>query len=129
MLSPGDPEASELIIRINCEDPTIAMPPPKAHKTLTGAEKDVLKRWIAQGASISPTGRRSRRSGPKPPVVNDPGRARNPINQFILAKLGARGLKPAPEADRRTLTRRLSLDQAGLPPSAADVQQARARLL
>ncbi|MEO6811207.1 MAG: DUF1549 domain-containing protein, partial [Isosphaeraceae bacterium] len=121
VLSPGDPEASELIMRINADDPTISMPPPKAHKTLTTAEKDVLNRWIAQGAVYEPHWSLIAPKRPEPPAVKDTAWVRNPIDQFILAKLAAQGLKPAPEADRRTLARRVSLDLTGLPPTSADV--------
>jgi hypothetical protein len=57
-----------------------------------------------------------------PPTVQDESWVRNPIDRFILARLEAAGLKPAPEADRRTLARRLSLDLTGLPPRPADVE-------
>ena len=48
--------------------------------------------------------------------------AKNPIDRFILARLEQEGLAPAPEADRRTLARRLALDITGLPPEPADVE-------
>ena len=53
---------------------------------------------------------------PVPPRVKTESWIRNPIDRFILAKLEEQGLQPAPEADRRTLARRLSLDLTGLPP-------------
>ena len=74
------------------------------------------------GPSISRTGRSSRPSGPRCPTVKNAAWVRNPIDRFILAKLEEQGLQPAPEADRRTLARRLSLDLTGLPPRPADVE-------
>src|SRR6185437_9036309 len=54
---------------------------------------------------------------PTVPAVRDPSRARNPIDRFVLARLDAEGLTPSPEADRRTLARRLWFDLLGLPPT------------
>ncbi|MBW3540482.1 MAG: DUF1553 domain-containing protein [Planctomycetes bacterium] len=59
---------------------------------------------------------------PEPPAVKNTAWPRNPIDNFILAKLEAAGLTPAPEADRRTLARRVSLDLTGLPPDPALVE-------
>src|SRR5213593_2687921 len=59
---------------------------------------------------------------PALPSVQRSGRAQNPIDLFILAKLEAHGLAPAPEADRRTLVRRLSFDLTGLPPEPREVE-------
>ncbi len=59
---------------------------------------------------------------PELPPVKDERWQRNPIDRFILAALEAAGLFPSPEADRRTLIRRLSLDLTGLPPSPAGVE-------
>ncbi len=57
-------------------------------------------------------------AAPKPPVVKDKAWPRDAIDSFVLAKIEAKGLKPAAEADRRTLLRRLSFDLIGLPPSS-----------
>jgi len=118
---PGKADASEVVKRITGKGPM--MPPPAGHKSLTAAQIAVLKRWIADGAVyeqhwayIAPT------RSPLP-AVKDTAWVRNPIDRFILAKLEQSGLKPAPEADRRTLARRLSLDLTGLPPDTADVEQ------
>ncbi|HVR87575.1 MAG TPA: DUF1549 domain-containing protein, partial [Planctomycetota bacterium] len=112
----GKPETSPLYLRILSKDPEELMPPPKSHKVLKPAEKDVLRRWIAQGAPWEPHWSFIKPERPAPPVVKNEKAARNAVDRFILAKLEAQGLAPAPEADRRTLARRLSLDLTGLPP-------------
>ena len=61
-------------------------------------------------------------SHPEPPGVRRQGWTRNEIDAFVLAKLEARGLEPAPEADRRTLLRRAYLALVGVPPSIAEVE-------
>jgi hypothetical protein len=119
---PGDPENSELVARIFEEDPELRMPPEKSHKTLTDAQKDILRRWVASGAEYQPHWSFIPPARPLPPAVQAEGWVRNPIDRFILAKLEEKGLAPAPEADRFTLARRLSLDLTGLPPEPADVE-------
>ena len=121
-IAPGDLEASELIARINSTDPKEVMPPPKTAKTLSQKQKDVLKEWIGGGAPyqlhwsfIAPA--RAER-----PRVKDRSWSCNPIDGFVLAKLEENGLSPAPEADRRTLARRVTLDLTGLTPDPADVE-------
>src|SRR5262249_6116152 len=60
---------------------------------------------------------------PRRPELNDNGWVRNPIDRFISAELDKQHLAPAPEADRRTLARRLSLDLTGLPPQPEEVER------
>src|SRR5205807_4650972 len=59
---------------------------------------------------------------PKPPVVQDAKWGHNDVDAFILHRLEEKGLKPSPEADRRTLIRRLSFDLLGLPPDPDEVE-------
>ena len=119
---PGNLQASLVYQRITEPDPARRMPPESSHKSLTAEQKEILKRWIEQGASwkqhwsFVPTAR------PAFPAVKTKAWIRNPIDQFILAKLESAGLQPAPEADRRTLIRRVSLDLTGLPPSPKEVE-------
>jgi hypothetical protein len=117
----GDRKASLLYQRIMTDDEDDVMPPPKSHKKLKPEEKALLARWIEQGAPweahwafIAPT-------RPATPGVTDAAWVRNPIDAFVLAKLDEKGLRPAPEADRRALIRRVSFDLTGLPPSTAEV--------
>ncbi|MBM3739820.1 MAG: DUF1549 domain-containing protein, partial [Acidobacteria bacterium] len=119
VVAPGKPAASLLIQRIHQEKPAQRMPPAASNKTLTDAQKTLLRRWIEQGAqwkehwSFTPASR---------PAVPAGTWGRNPIDKFISKALAAKGLKPAPEADRRTLIRRAALDITGLPPAPADVE-------
>ena len=89
------------------------MPPPKSHKVLTAADKDVLRHWIQQGAkyekhwSFVPLVRQN------VPKVKDAG---NPIDAFLLERLQKEGLKPTGPAEPELLVRRLFLDLIGLPP-------------
>ncbi len=118
---PGKPADSALVQRIFSTDSDVVMPPPASNKKLTPAEREILKRWIEQGAAyqqhwsfISPS--RSAR-----PRVRDAAWPRNDVDHFILARLEADGLRPSPEADRTTLIRRLSFDLTGLPPTLAEI--------
>src|SRR5438128_4267048 len=119
---PGQPEKSGVIERIFAEDVKERMPPAKTKKNLTAAQKETLKRWIATGAEYQPHWSFIAPQRPPQPAVKNAAWVRNPIDRFILAELEKRGLQPAPEADRRTLARRLSLDLTGLPPTLEDVE-------
>jgi hypothetical protein len=119
---PGHPDKSALIQRICAVDPTEIMPPAKTLKKLSGAQKDLLKRWIAAGAEYQSHWSFIAAKRPPVPGVKNVKWVRNPIDSFILAKLEAAGLQPSPEADRRTLARRVSLDLIGLPPAPEAVE-------
>ncbi|MGB8854415.1 MAG: PSD1 and planctomycete cytochrome C domain-containing protein [Pirellulales bacterium] len=111
---PGDPDASEIIRRIfDDEDP---MPPESAHKPLSAAQKELLRRWVAEGAVYEPHWAYAPLTRPAVPAAAG---GTNPIDAFIEAKLAAKGLKPSPEAPQQVLERRLALDLTGLPPESA----------
>ncbi len=118
---PGKPEESLVYQRITADKPARRMPPASSHKTLTPKQIETIGRWIQQGATWKEHWAFSAPVRPQLPAVRNKAWVRNPIDQLILAKLEAAGLQPAPEADRRTLIRRLSLDLTGLPPAPADV--------
>jgi hypothetical protein len=120
---PGDAAHSELVARIFSTDDTERMPPPKSNHKLKESEKQLLKRWIAEGAEYQ---RHWAFVAPKRPPLPEPkGKAwaRNPIDRFVLARLEKEGLQPAPEADRYTLARRVSIDLTGLPPALEAVDR------
>src|SRR3569623_22488 len=118
---PGDPDKSELVKRIYSSDPDEMMPPPDSGKKLSDAEKTAFKEWIAQGAAYEPHWAYVPIHKAEPPAVDRKSWVNNPIDNFVLAPLEAKNIRPSPEADRRTLIRRLSLDLLGLPPSPAAV--------
>ncbi|MFO1460684.1 MAG: PSD1 and planctomycete cytochrome C domain-containing protein [Verrucomicrobiota bacterium] len=114
---PGDPGRSELIRRLLSTDPDEVMPPPKSHRRLSPAQLDLLKRWIAEGASW---GRHWAYEVPVRPSVPEVRGGGNPVDGFIRARLESEGLTPAREASREALIRRVTLDLTGVPPTLAE---------
>jgi hypothetical protein len=117
VVAPGKPDESLLMERIRSDDPEFHMPPPKSGKALTKNQVELIRRWIAEGAEWKGHWAFLKPVRPEVPNVDDPGFVRNPIDRFLLARQLQAGLRHAPEADRDTLIRRLSLDLLGLPPS------------
>ena len=118
---PGKPEESLILQRINHKDPALLMPPPQSHKQISPQQRATLKRWIEQGAPWQEHWAFQQPVKPSLPSVKNTQWLRSPLDQMLLARMEAAGLGPAPEADRRTLARRLALDLTGLPPRPADV--------
>ena len=133
-IEPGKPQESLLWEQIESDEM------PKGRPKMSAAEKEVVKRWIADGATwgtpeIDPfVATTDRRAGydwwslqpiqrPELPAVKAASWPRNDLDRFVLAKLESKGLKPSAEADRRTLIRRLSFDLIGLPPEPDDVEK------
>jgi mono/diheme cytochrome c family protein len=115
---PGNPDASETWKRIITEDPHDVMPPPSSPKQLTATERELLRRWIAEGAEYRDHWSFLPLAKVTPP--RSPG-TRNGIDAFIRDRLAEHQLAPAPEAAAATLIRRVSLDLTGLPPEPAEV--------
>jgi mono/diheme cytochrome c family protein len=125
---PGDVEKSDLLRRIVSTDKDEVMPPPKEHRQLKPEQVALLRRWIEEGAvwtghwafqPVKPTA--------VPAIADRNARAgygdwsRNPIDAFILQKLGCVNMQPSPAEEPARLIRRLSLDLTGLPPAVAEV--------
>jgi hypothetical protein len=119
---PGAPHDSEVISRITSDDPDQQMPPPQSKKTLSARDKEVLRRWIAEGAKYEGHWAFLPVVKSPPPEIKQTSWAKNAIDHFVLAELERRGIAPSPEAQRTTLIRRLSLDLTGLLPSPEEVK-------
>lgn len=113
---PGDPARSKLVQRITAAKAAMRMPPAWSNKTLSEPQKEILARWIAQGAEYEP------HWAYIPPVRPQAPSGPAAIDYLIEKKLAEKGLQPVEEADRATLIRRLSFDLRGLPPSWEEVQ-------
>jgi hypothetical protein len=123
-IAPGKPEESELLKRVTAENAGEVMPPPRAKKpAVTPEEAQLLRRWIAQGAKYEGHWAFEPLAYAAPPEVRNREWSRNEIDRFILARLEAAGISPSPEADPRTLIRRLSLDLTGLLPQPEEVEK------
>ncbi|NUM52127.1 MAG: DUF1553 domain-containing protein [Candidatus Hydrogenedentes bacterium] len=128
---PGAPEQSRIIEAIRYQNPDLQMPP---KQKLDDAAIEAIITWIAMGA---PDPRDGQALAPKPqsrklwatepvadppvPAVNDASWIKTPVDAFVLSKLEAAGLAPAPPADKRTLIRRATYDLTGLPPTPEEV--------
>jgi hypothetical protein len=118
---PGDPGKSQLMARVSSTDQEEVMPPVKSGKKLSPQQIELLRRWIAEGASWQKHWAFVAPERPAPPAVKNQKWTRNGIDAFVLARLEKENLRPSPEADKATLIRRVSLDLTGLPPTINEV--------
>jgi hypothetical protein len=119
---PGNAAKSELVRRIFAKDEDELMPPPKSLRQLTPAQRDLLKRWVEQGAKWGRHWAYEVPTRPEVPrITRHSSLIKNPIDNFILARLAKEGLKPSPEAPKETLIRRVTLDLTGVPPTPEEV--------
>lgn len=122
---PGRPQESSLVERIFSTDADAVMPPVKSNKSLTTGQKELLRRWIEEGAEYHPHW--SFIPVPKTVPVPEPKDAshwiRSPIDAFILDRLEKEGISPARETTREKWLRRASFDLTGLPPTLTDLDQ------
>jgi mono/diheme cytochrome c family protein len=137
VIAAGDSKNSRLVHRLLGEGGEARMPMNGA--PLKGEQIALIKRWIDEGAvwpedktlgTGSDKGKEPVKhwafaapTRPALPAVKNKAWARTPLDHFILAELEKQKLTPAPEADKATLIRRLSLDLLGLPPTIAEIDQ------
>ena len=147
VVKPGDSKNSELVIRLFTDDEEELMPPKKSHRVLTAGQKELLRRWVDEGAKwgehwafvapVRPEGPGNAEFGmriaeweKREPAIGAKLRAqqhafekwaRSPIDRFVLDRLLTEGLAPSPEASPEKLCRRLHLDLTGLPPTPEEL--------
>ena len=95
---PGHPEKSELVARLSTKDEDDLMPPPKSGKKLTPAQIDLLRRWVAEGASWQRHWAFVKPERPPLPAVKNKKWPRQEMDYFVLARLEKEGFQPSPEA-------------------------------
>jgi hypothetical protein len=117
IVAAGKPEESELVSRVLDTDPASVMPPPNAARQLKPSERELLKRWVSEGAPWGVHWAFAPMTKPAVPVVKHKDRVRSPIDAFVLSRLEREGIEPAPEAPREAWLRRVTFDLTGLPPT------------
>ncbi|MDB5339843.1 MAG: hypothetical protein JWN70_5462, partial [Planctomycetaceae bacterium] len=122
-LKPGNLMESELWLRVISDNPEEIMPPPATKKKLTPEHKEILRKWIEQGAKYQKHWAFEVPVKPAEPTVKNMAWARNPVDRFILARLEKANLTPRPEANRSTLIRRVAFALTGLPPTPTEVAE------
>ncbi len=115
---PGNLEESLLVWMIESDDAEDLMPPPDSNKSLSDEEKQILSRWIEEGATYEKHWAFTRPEKSEP-AVDSP----SPIDGFIKARLQEDGLELSPAADPKTWLRRAALDLTGIPPTVDDYRR------
>ena len=135
VILPGRPEDSPLLLLVSGEDPDgRVMPPEDEAPPLRDAQVAAIRRWIEAGADwpdgVDPveTERQTPWSfapieRPAIPPVGDESWVRNPIDSFLLARLEAADMRPAPPTTGNALARRAALDLTGLPLTLEELEQ------
>lgn len=113
----GMADSSELVKRIYSSDPDLQMPPPDSKLALTDQEKEILKKWIDQGAQWKPHWAFQKPVKSIIPKVKRKKWPRNEIDYFTLAKMEEMNFNPSRPAADHILARRIAFDITGLPPS------------
>ncbi|MBT5379108.1 MAG: DUF1553 domain-containing protein [Opitutae bacterium] len=122
-IKPGSIKDSELWYRITTDDADDLMPPAKSHKDpLAKEEQAIIKRWIEEGAPYEQFWAFVPARKPKIPKLKNSTWSKQLIDLQVLAKLESLNLKPSPDADKRTLIRRITFDLTGLPPTRDEIR-------
>ncbi len=119
---PGHADSSLLVQRIYTDNVDDVMPPPESNLTLSETEKEILKKWIEQGAKWTDHWAFIKPISTTPPSVNDESWIKNDIDLYILSKIESYNLQPSSRAKKEQLIRRAYFDLTGLPPSIEEVE-------
>lgn len=122
-LVPGKPNQSLLYLHVVSGDPKVMMPPPDSKLELKAHEKELLKKWIAQGAKFEKHWAYLPPKKGALPKNNAAVWEQNEIDAFILEKIEGNQLTPTDKAQKETLIRRISLDLTGLPPNPDQIKR------
>ncbi len=124
VIKPGNVDASELWQRITTNDPALQMPPSDSiKKPLTDSQRELVRKWIQQGAPYEQFWSFVPPRPPSLPTASGQAWTGGRIDRFVLASLNKKQLTPQPAADKRTLLRRVTLDLTGLPPTRQALQE------
>ena len=122
-IAPGDAEASELIARVISEDPDLRMPPADSHPPLAKRDIEILRQWIQAGGEYETHWAFLAPQAVRVPDLEDGSWCRGPIDRFTLHRMTKAQLRPAEQADKTALIRRLYLDLAGVTPTPDEVDR------
>jgi hypothetical protein len=118
---PGNIGESQVVNRIMTTNEDEMMPPPESNLKLNDYERQLITKWIEQGAVYKSHWSFIPIKKPEPPVVKREAWPSNPIDNFILSKLESLGIQPEDIASKEKLIRRLSFDITGLPPTIEEI--------
>ena len=116
-------EESEMIRRIFHENKSIVMPPPESNLSLSEYEKNILKKWILQGAEWKKHWSFIKPEKPEIPQIQNNQWVKNEIDIFIAKNIENQNLEFSKMESKEILLRRLYFDIVGLPPSLDDIDQ------
>lgn len=122
VITPNRHQNSDLFLRISSGDPELLMPPPDSGKILTDAQINLIAKWIDLGAQYE-THWSYQKTKQEKPSQHFGNWSKDPIDDYLRTRHKNDSLKPAMEADRRTLIRRLTLDLTGLPPTLEEIDR------
>jgi len=121
VINKKNPEKSELLRRIFHENKSISMPPPESNLILTDHEKNILEKWITQGAEWKKHWSYIKPILPSVPEVKNKDWVNNPIDNFILKNIENNQLDISNKEEKEILIRRVYFDLIGLPPSVEEI--------